>query len=104
VASGAKDRDERAARERARVYRARQQFHDGRISRRRRDNIVAGVVGALIVLAAAGSQVAYFTAGPGAPAPAPTSTSTPGPDVSPSPDAPATSPAPEPDPTPEPTP
>lgn len=100
MATGNKDRETREAREareRARVYKARQEFHASVLTRRRRDNLLAGIVGGLIVLAAAGAQVAYFTAGPGAPAPSPTSstTQTPAPAVSETPADPAsTEPAP----------
>jgi hypothetical protein len=80
VATGGKDRE---ARERARLYRARQEFHASRVRRRRRDDLIAGIVGGVIVLAAVGAQVAYFTAGPGAPeptqSPAPSSSETPAP-------------------------
>lgn len=63
---------QRAERERARLYQARRAFHEGRISRRRRDNLLAGVVGGLLVLAVAGAQLAYYTVGPGTPEPAAT--------------------------------
>lgn len=94
MATGNKDRE---ARERARVYQARQQFHASVVRRRQRDNLIAGIVGGLVVLAALGAQVAYFTAGPGAPVPSPTSsaTPTPAPATSETPAAPAgTQPAP----------
>lgn len=74
----AKPEKDRAERERARVYQARLQLRDSQLARRRRDTIVASVVGGLVVLAALGGQVAYYTAGPGAPVvdvtPAPTPT------------------------------
>jgi hypothetical protein len=103
VATGGKNRDDRVARERARVYRARQEFHDGQARRRRRDNIIAGLAGGLLILAVIGGQTAYFTLGPGAPdpepAPTPTETSTPPatPDPTTTPgttDAPAETPTP----------
>lgn len=76
-------RGAREARERAKLYRARQDFHAELQRRSRRDNLIAGLVGGAIVLGAIGSQVAYFTAGPGAPEPTPspsvTSTSEPTP-------------------------
>jgi hypothetical protein len=99
-----KDRETRAAREareRARIYRARQEFHASLQRRSRRDNLIAGIVGGVIVLAAIGAQVAYFTAGPGTPppAPAPTSTTTDAPTPEPSesvaPDPAASTPAPD---------
>lgn len=80
----------REAQERARLYQARQQLHDAQVRRRRRDNVLAAVVGGLVVVAAVGVQTLYFTAGPGAPAPEPSSSVSPAPSVSPSPsDAPA---------------
>ncbi|HEY9308102.1 MAG TPA: dioxygenase [Microbacterium sp.] len=77
MATGGKNRDARAARERARLYEARRQFHDGQARRRTRDNLIAGIVGGVIVLGLIGAQTAYFVAGPGAPAPSPSSTPTP---------------------------
>ena len=102
MATGGKERDARGAREareRAKVYRARQEFHASLRRRSRRDNIIGGVVGAVIVLGAIGLQTAYFTAGPGAPAPAPTSTEAPTPapsasESAPVPADPAVSPSP----------
>lgn len=105
AARGGKDRDRRAAQERARAYAARLAFHDGRIRRRSRDNLVAAVGGGALILAVLAGQVAYFTLGPGAPAPEPsptpvvTPTSTPSPSVTAEP--PAETPA---DPSPSPTP
>jgi hypothetical protein len=77
VATGGKNRDARAARERTRLYEARRQFHDGQARRRTRDNLIAGIVGGVLVLGLIGAQTAYFVAGPGAPAPSPTSTPSP---------------------------
>ncbi|MFG6401408.1 dioxygenase [Microbacterium sp. P04] len=73
MATGGKDRAAREARERARVYRARQEFRASQVRRRTRDNVIAAIVGGVIVLGAIGAQVAYFTVGPGTPAPAETS-------------------------------
>jgi len=42
--------------------------------RRTRDNVLAGVVGGVLILAVIGGQVAYFTMGPGTPAPSPSPT------------------------------
>jgi len=70
VAGRGKNRDDRAAHERARLYAARREYHDGLARRRSRDNVIAAVAGGVLILAAIGAQVAYFTAGPGAPAPA----------------------------------
>jgi hypothetical protein len=93
VATG-KDRGSREARERARVYQARQELHAGQSRRRRRDNLVGALAGGVLVLAAIGAQTAYFSVGPGAPEPSP-SPSTPD-----TPSAPAT---PSPSATPTPT-
>jgi hypothetical protein len=83
----------REARERARLYHARQEFQEGRKRRRTRDNLLAGLGGGVLILAIIGGQVAYFTVGPGQPVPTPTPTPT----VS-------TTPAPTPEPTGTPTP
>ena len=71
MAAAAGKKQSRVEKERTRAYRARQEFHDGLLARRHRDNIVAGVAGGLLILAVVGGQVAYYTMGPGAPAPAP---------------------------------
>ncbi len=87
MATGGKQRDGRAERERVRVYQARQAFHAGQARRRTRDNLIAGIGGGALVLAIIGGQAAYFMAGPGAPVPTPsatpTGTATPGPSASP---------------------
>lgn len=93
-------RDARAARERARLYQARQEFQASIVRRRGRDNLWAGIVGGALILAVIGGQVAYYTLGPGQPEPAPTSTPTP---TTPAP-SPTDSPAPTDSPTPTPTP
>jgi hypothetical protein len=77
VATGGKDRDTRATRERARLYQARREFHAGQERRRTRDNLIAGIAGGLLILGLVAAQTVYFVAGPGAPEPAPTSTPTP---------------------------
>ena len=77
MATGAGKRQSREAKERTRLYRARQEFHDGLIARRRRDNLIAGVAGGVLILAIVGGQTLYFTSGPGAPTPTPTPTATP---------------------------
>ena len=99
MATGGKNRDARAARERTRLYEARRQFHEGQARRRTRDNVIAGIVGGVLVLGLIGAQTAYFVAGPGAPAPSPTSTPGPTgttPEQTPSP---TTTPEPTPSPT-----
>ena len=102
MATGGKDRDARAARERTRLYEARRQFHDGQARRRTRDNLIAGVVGGVLVLGLIGAQTLYFGAGPGAPEPSPASTPTPT-ATTPGPTPSATT-TPEPSATPTPTP
>ncbi|GAA3625019.1 hypothetical protein GCM10022200_04130 [Microbacterium awajiense] len=92
MATGGKDRTAREARERARVYEARREFHESQQRRRVRDNWIAGIAGGALIVALFGSQYVYFTMGPGAPSPAPTSTSTPTP-------VETTTPTPEPTPT-----
>jgi hypothetical protein len=99
VSTGGKDRGTREARERTRLYQARQDFHAGQGRRRTRDNLIAGIAGGLLILGVVGAQTAYFVAGPGAPEPTPTST--PSPTTTP---APTDSPEPTPPTTPTPTP
>lgn len=96
--SGGKGRNAKEARERSRVYQARQDYHNDRTRRRTRDNILAGVVGGVLLLGVIGAQTAYYTMGPGVPAP----TSSPTPTTSPTPmnpPTPAESVSPEPQPT-----
>ena len=95
MATSGKDRE---ARERARVYQARQQLHDDQARRRRRDNLVAGIVGGVLILGVLGAQAAYFTVGPGVPVPTPSVS--PSPSTTPAPtDAPPMTPAPTPTPS-----
>jgi peptidyl-prolyl cis-trans isomerase B (cyclophilin B) len=78
VASSKKtEREAREARERLRRYTARQQVHQGRLQRRRRDNLFA--IGAVPIVAALATvrQVFYFTAGPGMPTAAPSASAEP---------------------------
>jgi hypothetical protein len=77
VTTGGKDRGGREARERTRLYQARQDFHAGQGRRRTRDNLIAGIAGGLLILGVVAAQTVYFVAGPGAPEPTPTSTPTP---------------------------
>jgi hypothetical protein len=81
VATGGKDREARAARERMRTYQARQELHASHVRRRSRDNVIAGVVGGILILGVVGGQVAFYSVGPGKPKPSPTSTSSPSPSV-----------------------
>jgi len=101
VATGGKNRDARAARERTRLYEARRQFHDGQARRRTRDNLIAGIAGGVLVLGLIAVQTAYFVAGPGAPVPSPSSTPAPT-ATSPVPTPTATTPDPGATPTPTP--
>jgi hypothetical protein len=93
VATGSKSRDER---ERARVYQARVALHEAQVRRRSRDNLLAGIIGGVLILAVIGGQTAYFAMGPGAPAPEPSGT----PSSTVTPDPTATAPVPTPTPTP----
>lgn len=102
MATGGKHRDARAARERARLYQARREFHENQARRRRRDNLIAGIAGGLLVLGIAAVQTAYFVAGPGAPVPEPSPSVSPS-GMTPTPTESGT-PAPETSPTPTPTP
>jgi peptidyl-prolyl cis-trans isomerase B (cyclophilin B) len=73
------EREAREARDRLKLYNARQAVNTHRTKRRRRDNIIAGA-GVLVVIAlAATSQFVYFNGGPGTPMaePTPTATETP---------------------------
>lgn len=67
----------KTSKERARLYAARTSWHEGQISRRVRDNTIAGIVGGLIIVGAIVSQSVH--AAVVAPAPEPTETSTPTP-------------------------
>lgn len=64
-------REAKLARARLKGYTARQTVHSRKITRRRRDNVIATVVGVLVITLAVFTQVAYFSSGPGAPAPDP---------------------------------
>ncbi len=99
MSTGGKDRGTREARERTRLYKARQDFHASQGRRRTRDNLIAGIAGGLLILGVVAAQTAYFVAGPGAPEPTPTST--PSPTTTPEP---TDSPEPTPSTTPTPTP
>ena len=102
MSTGGKDRGTREARERTRLYKARQDFHASQGRRRTRDNLIAGIAGGLLILGVVAAQTAYFVAGPGAPEPTPTST--PSPTTTPEPtDSPEPTPSPTPTPTPTPS-
>lgn len=70
MAAGGRNKDSRIARDRARAYQARQELHVAGVRRRRRDNLVAGVGGGVLILVILAGQFAYFAAGPGKTAPA----------------------------------
>ena len=65
----------RAESERARLYAARTAWHDGQIKRRTRDNLIAGIVGGLLVVGAIASQSVHAVVN--APEPEPTETGAP---------------------------
>lgn len=67
----------RAEAERARLYAARLSWHEGRISRRTRDNTLSGFVAGLIIVGAIISQSVHAVVT--APAPAPSETVAPAP-------------------------
>lgn len=69
VAKDGRSRREREQRERARTYQARTELFENQQRRRRRDNIVAGVVAGVLILGVVGGQLAFYTVGPGRPAP-----------------------------------
>jgi hypothetical protein len=83
------------AERRTRLHTARTIWHQGQIRRRTRDNVVAAIVGSVIVLAAIGSQVVHAQVT----APEPTPTPTVEPSTSPS-EAPTETPGPIPSDTP----
>jgi peptidyl-prolyl cis-trans isomerase B (cyclophilin B) len=63
-------------------------LHERQGRRRTRDNVIALVVGLVVILGAIGAQTAYFVAGPGTPEPVPTSTPAPSPSATGAPPAP----------------
>ncbi|MET3768092.1 peptidyl-prolyl cis-trans isomerase B (cyclophilin B) [Marisediminicola sp. UYEF4] len=71
------EREQRAARDRLRNYRARQTVHEMRLRRRTRDNLAAVIGVVAIVTIATVSQVVYFTSGPGMPEPTPSASDAP---------------------------
>lgn len=76
---GARDREAREARKRARSFSIRQQVHLERGRRRRRDDLIALIVFVVVIALATTAQVGYFTAGPGKPVANATPTATPTP-------------------------
>ena len=77
MAAAGRQRDTRESRERTRVYQARQALYRDQVRRRGRDNLIAGVVGGVLILAVVGGQVAFYTVGPGSPSPSPSVTTVP---------------------------
>lgn len=77
ASSRSRDKEAREARERLRVYTARQGVNEHQRRRRRRDNIVAVAASLVVVALAVAAQVAYFASGPGAPEPAPSASAEP---------------------------
>jgi peptidyl-prolyl cis-trans isomerase B (cyclophilin B) len=76
AASKNQERDAREARERLKLYNARQEVHTHKVKRRRRDNVIAAL-GALVVIAlATGTQLFYFNGGPGTPDATPSASAT----------------------------
>lgn len=71
------EKEARAARERLRVYNARQSVHAHKVNRRKRDNLLAIIVGLVVVALATVTQVVYFTSGPGVPPPTPSASAEP---------------------------
>ena len=80
----ARERADREARRRSRLYAARRAVHDLRQRRRRRDDIAAIVAFVLVAALATAAQVGYVTVGPGAPHPKPKTSATPTPTPTPS--------------------
>ena len=72
--SSRRDREAREAKERQRRYAARQQVHEHKIARRKRDNLLAAGTLVLVAALATVAQLLYFGDGPGAPSPTPTPT------------------------------
>ena len=79
----ARERAEREARQRARSFSIRQQVHAERAHRRRKDDRAAVIVLIAVLVVATAAQVAFFTAGPGAPKPSASATATPTPTPTP---------------------
>lgn len=88
ASSRGSEKESRAARERLRLYRARQGVHEHRTARRRRDNIIAMTASLVVVILAVVAQVAFFTTGAEDPEAAPTPPASAAPELStvPSPD------------------
>ena len=68
------NRGSREARERTRVYQARQAFRQGQAPSPHPRQLIAAIAGGLLILGVVAAQTAYFVAGPGAPEPSPSAT------------------------------
>lgn len=94
AARGSKKAQTRTEAERARLHTARTRWHQDRIRRRTRDNIIAVTVGSLIVVGAIVSQVVHAQVTTPEPTPSPSSSTAPSPapsdTPSPAPTAPET--------------
>lgn len=88
AARGSKSAQERTRAERARLHTARTEWHQDQIRRRVRDNVIAGVVGGLLVVGAIASQVVHAQVTAPEPEPTPTvePSTSPSPSDSPSPE------------------
>ncbi|MGL4339728.1 MAG: peptidylprolyl isomerase [Rhodoglobus sp.] len=69
-----KSKIDREARERLRLYKARQSVHALGVRRRKRDNIIAIIGVVLVATIATATQLVYFNGGPGTPASTPSAT------------------------------
>jgi peptidyl-prolyl cis-trans isomerase B (cyclophilin B) len=61
-------KQEREARARVRAYQARRAVNEHQTKRRRRDNLLAGIGLAVVLVVAVGAQLFFFNGGPGTPA------------------------------------
>jgi len=71
------EREAREARDRLKLYNARQSVFQTKRKRRRRDNLIAVIGGLVVIALATGAQILYFSAGPGVPEATPSASSTP---------------------------
>ena len=78
-------RNDREARARLRAYQARRAVHEHQVTRRRRDNVIAGAGLAIVIILAVAAQLLFFNGGPGTAAPTPTGTPSATPSATPTP-------------------
>lgn len=83
------DREARQARARVRAYQARRTVHEHQQKRRIRDNVLAAVGLAVVLVVAVGAQLFFFNGGPGTPAPTASASATPTPMPTATPSTPA---------------